>query len=155
MASAAPTNNQARDLNQQKWGKANLDAGFTIIPNVIFERQRELGLDSLDLAIIIHIIGRWWSPKSKPFPAKAAIALALGVHSRTIQKRIAAMERKGLVHRQERRIPGERSLTNMYNLAGLAAAAEPYSIEKLRGRIERQRASDAAALRNSSLPIGS
>lgn len=36
-----------------------MKAGWTALPNVIFERQRALGLDAIDVNIILHIASYW------------------------------------------------------------------------------------------------
>lgn len=39
--------------NQKKWGADLMKAGWTLLPNTIFMRQRALGLDSIDCGISI------------------------------------------------------------------------------------------------------
>lgn len=70
-----------------------MDAGWTVIPSVIIERQQVLGLDALDVNILLHLATYWWTPDNKPHPAKKTIADAIGVEPRTVQRRIAALEK--------------------------------------------------------------
>jgi DNA-binding Lrp family transcriptional regulator len=58
-------------------------------------------------------------------------AAAIGIDPRSVQRRIAAMERDGLIRREERRVSGSRSNTNIYHLDGLIEAAKPYALEKI------------------------
>lgn len=130
-------------VNEQKWSKPLMDAGWTAIPVVIFERQRALGLDALDVNIVLHLAGFWWTPDNKPHPSKTRIADAIGVTARTVQRRIAMLEKAGYIHRQERRITGGASKTNIYHFDGLIKAALPLAHEKLNER--KKRAEDEKA----------
>lgn len=118
-------------VNETKWTKPLMDAGWTVLPNVLFERQQALGLDAVDINILLHLVAYWWTPDNKPHPSKVTIAKAMGIHPRTVQKRIAEMEAGGLIRREERRISKKGSKTNVYHLDGLIAAAAPYAQEKL------------------------
>jgi predicted transcriptional regulator len=127
-------------VNERKWTPALMKAGWTVLPNVLFERQQALGLDPLDINILLHIASYWWSKESKPHPSKVTIAKAIGIDPRSVQRRIAALERDGLIRREERRISRTGSKTNVYHLDGLIEAAKPYALEK----IEEQKAKAAA-----------
>jgi predicted transcriptional regulator len=119
-------------VDEDKWGQVLLAAGWTLIPNIIFERQRALGLDPLDINILLHIVSHWSSVSDKPRPSKVTIAKALGVTPRTVQRRIATLEASGLIRRVERRLSKIGSKTNVYHFEGLKKAATPYAAEKLR-----------------------
>lgn len=129
---------QSLRINEQKWSKPLMDAGWTAIPAVIIERQAAFGLDALDVNILLHLANYWWTVDNKPHPAKATIAKAIGVDPRTVQRRIAKMEAAGFVHREERRIPGRGSQTNRYHFDGLIAEAKPFAEEKLAERQRRE-----------------
>jgi DNA-binding transcriptional regulator YhcF (GntR family) len=131
---------EALRVNEKKWTKLLMDAGWTCIPSVIIERQQALGLDPIDINILMHLAAHWWTEDNKPYPSKVTIAAALGVTPRTVQRRIAAMESAGFVRREERRIAGKGSYTNRYHLDGLIKAAQPYAQEK----VEERAARDAA-----------
>jgi hypothetical protein len=122
--------NQLR-VNEKKWTPTLMKAGWTVLPNVIFERQQALGLDPLDVNILLHIASYWWTEGGKPHPSKVTIAKAIGIDPRSVQRRIAAMERDGLIRREERRVSGSRSNTNIYHLDGLIEAGKPYALEKI------------------------
>jgi hypothetical protein len=128
---------EALRVNEKKWTKPLMEAGWTCIPSVIIERQRALGLDAIDINILMHLATHWWTEDNKPYPSKVTIATALDITSRTVQRRIAAMERDGFIRREQRRIPGKGSNTNRYHLDGLIKAAQPYAEEKLQQRAER------------------
>ncbi len=116
--------------NERKWSKTLMDAGWTALPSVIIENQRQLGLSPLDLNIVLYLASKWWTPEGKPFPSKNTMAKAMDVHPRTIQKHIAALEVAGFVRREERRTE-TGSKTNIYHLDGLIKAANPFAVEKV------------------------
>ena len=143
MAKQNPTAKQTQAakkllVNEQKWSKTLMDAGWTAVPTVIIERQQALGLDAMDVNIILHLASYWWTKDNKPHPSKKTIAVAMGVTPRTVQRRIAAMEASGLIHREERRIAGRGSKTNCYHFDGLIEEARPYAKEKLKERGRRE-----------------
>lgn len=116
--------------NEKKWTKPLMDAGWTALPSVIIENQRQLGLEPLDLNIVVYLASKWWTAEGKPFPSKSTMAKAMNVHPRTIQKHIAGLEGAGYIRREERRTE-TGSRTNLYHLDGLIEAAAPFAAEKL------------------------
>jgi DNA-binding transcriptional regulator YhcF (GntR family) len=116
--------------NEKKWSKPLMDAGWTALPSVIIENQKQLGLTPLDLNIVLYLASKWWTPEGKPFPSKSTMAKAMDVHPRTIQKHVAALEAAGYIRREERRTE-TGSKTNVYHLDGLIKAAKPFAEEKL------------------------
>lgn len=124
------TNNADLRTNEKKWSKLLMDAGWTALPSVIIENQRQLGLTPLDLNIVLYLASKWWTAEGKPFPSKSTMAKAMDVHPRTIQKHVAALEAAGYIRREERRTDAG-SKTNIYHLDGLIKAAKPFAEEKL------------------------
>lgn len=138
-------------VNERKWSKPLMDAGWTAIPSVIVERQRALGLDAIDMNILIHLATYWWTPDNVPHPSKGTMAQAIAVTPRTIQRRIAALEAAGLIRREERRIQGKGSRTNRYHFDGLIKAAQPYANEKMED-IARREAEDKKRIGRKGRP---
>lgn len=128
-----PTKTEAENLrtNEKKWSKPLMAAGWNVIPNIIIEKQEALGLDALDMNIILHLSHYWWQPDNVPHPSVATIAKAIGVTPRTVQKRIAALEKLNFLRREERRFTQNGSVTNRYHFDGLIEAATPYAKEKI------------------------
>lgn len=120
--------------NEAKWGKPNIDAGWTCIPNILIRRQKTLGLDALDLNILLHLLTYWWEDENHPHPSKETLAKAIGVSASTIQRRIRQMEAGQLLKRVERRRAGDRSDTNLYDLTPLRAILEPHAKQELEER---------------------
>ena len=82
--------------------------------------------------IVLHLSHYWWQHDNAPHPSVATIAKAIQVTPRTIQKRIAALEKLGFITREERRYTKNGSVTNRYHFDGLIEAAKPYAAEKVR-----------------------
>jgi hypothetical protein len=53
--------------NEKKWTKPLMDAGWTALPSVIIENQRQLGLNPLDLNIILYLASKWWTAEGRPY----------------------------------------------------------------------------------------
>jgi len=153
MATAPKTTEAAQQLkvNEKKWTPILMKAGWTVLPNILFERQQALGLDAIDINIILHIASHWWTPEGKPYPAKGTIATAMGIEPRTVQRRIARLEAAKLIRREERRSSGNVSQTNIYHLDGLIEAAKPYALEKIQER-EAKAAEKAARAARKGKP---
>ena len=117
--------------NEKKWTKTLMDAGWTVFPSVIIENQKQLGLDAVDVNILLHLASKWWKAEGKPYPSKGTIALAMNLDPRTIQRRIARLEAAGYVRREERRETPTGSKTNIYHLEGLIEATRPFAEEKI------------------------
>lgn len=102
MKSTPKLEQQQLRLNEQKWTRTLMDAGWTVLPSIILERQKALGLDAIDLNILLQLCRYWWYPDRPPFPAKKTIAECIGLDGSTVRRRIARMERDGLIRRERR-----------------------------------------------------
>jgi len=118
-------------INEEKWTKPLMEAGWLAFPSIILEKQQALGLTPLDINIILYLATYWWTAENKPRPSKKTIALALSVTPRTVQRRIAAMENVGFIRREERRISKQGSKPNLYHFDGLIKEATPFALEKI------------------------
>ena len=118
-------------INEKKRSNPLMDAGWNAISNVLIEKQAALGLDALDMNIIVHLSHYWWRPDNLPHPSVETIAKAIGVKPRTVQKRMKALEDLKLLKREQRRYTKRGSDTNLYSFDGLIAAARPFAEEKL------------------------
>jgi len=131
---AAPSKAEVESLkiNEKKWSRPLMAAGWSAIPSIIIEKQEALGLDAVDMNIILHLTQYWWQADNLPHPSVGSIAKALGVTARTVQKRISALQNLGFIRRIERRHTASGSLTNQYSFEGLIAKVTPFAEEKLR-----------------------
>lgn len=118
-----------------RWGKDLTAAGWTAIPNVLFEYSQELGLKSHHIVIILHLAGYWWRKGNDPFPSKATLARKIGVDSRTVQRAIAELERKGYIERNKRFASSGGNLSNSYSFDGLIKKARTYAKQMI---VERE-----------------
>ncbi len=137
---------------KERWTAPLIDAGYTVIPNAILLRQRALGLDSVDLNILLQIASHWWSRDKLPFPSKERIAKAIGVKNKsTVRKRLAALEKGQLIRRVSR--PGRHggNDTNAYDLSPLIKAATPYALEIIQ-EIKEKTESKVAKLAKKGKP---
>lgn len=120
---AKNTTKEEKALNQ-KWGATVIAEGYTVLPNVILQNQKAMGLKHLDLLILMCLISHWWEKNDLPRPSKSSIARTLDVDPRTVQRSVAKMEEKGYIQRKERRAGVGDNLPNFYDLSGLVAAAK-------------------------------
>lgn len=131
--------------NEVKWSKPVLDAGWNAFPSIIIEKQEALGLDAIDMNIVLHLSNYWWTRDNLPHPSVGSIAKAIGVKPRTVQKRIKALCELGLMTRQERRQTKTGSTTNLYGFQGLIEKVTPFAKEK-RQQIEKRQKDEAERL---------
>lgn len=142
---------EAMHENEKKWGPDLMKAGWTLLPNTIFLRQRALGLDSRDINILLILLSHWWTADNLPFPSKKTIADAIGCDPSTVRRRIKAMEAGGFLRRIERRMDRDRNKTNLYDFSGLVKAATPYAIEEVHAR-EQNREDRAKRVKRKGRP---
>jgi len=129
--------------NEEKWSPTLMNAGWTVIPSILLEKQAALGLDAIDVNIILHLAKHWWYRENPPHPSKLSIAKAMGIDPSTVRKRIARMQAEGLIQRESRykKLGGQE--TNFYHFNGLIEVLKPHAEEFIAMR-EKQRAEDDA-----------
>jgi hypothetical protein len=130
--------------NEQKWSTTLMEAGWTVLPSIILEKQDALGLDAIDVNILLQLARPWWYTDNLPHPSKATIAKCIGINASTVRRHIARMEAVGFIRRQSRydkKYKGQQ--TNLYHFEGLIRAATPYAKEFIAMR-EQQRNAHAA-----------
>jgi predicted transcriptional regulator len=122
--------------SEAKWTPSLIEAGFTIVPNVFLQYQSKIfHLEPMDLNILIHLASFWWDAENLPHPSKKTIAYRMGVHPTTIRRRIAKMEKKGLISRKYK-----TKAANDYDFTDLIRRATPLAknmIKKARERAEK------------------
>lgn len=143
-AKGATTEEKA--LNQ-KWGAAVIAEGYTVLPNVILQNQKALGLKHLDVLILMCLISHWWDKNDLPRPAKTSIARTLDVDPRTVQRSIAKLEKQGYIQRKARRASVGDNLPNFYDLSGLVDAAKIHAAQSQ--KVKAARIKDDAAMQTT------
>lgn len=88
----------------------------------------------MDINVLLHILKHWWKPEKNPYPAKSSIARCMGVDERTVQRRIAKMEKAGLLKRDERWYEKYGRQSNYYDLSGLVEKLKPLAEEELEAK---------------------
>ncbi|MDU0343148.1 hypothetical protein [Bosea rubneri] len=131
--------------NEAKWTKTVLAAGWNAFPSIIIEKQEALGLDAIDINIILHLSNYWWVKENLPHPSVGAVAKALRISERTVQKRITALCKTGFMERTERRNTRVGSTTNLYSFNGLIEKVSPFAKEKLQ-QVEKHQEEKAERL---------
>jgi hypothetical protein len=123
--SVSPTSAQDGDFQLRKWDGAE-KAGFQLVPNVLFRAQKHLGLDSVDVVILLNLTLHWWSATNLPFPSPAMIANRMGLSRRTVERRIQALEKRKFLRRLPWQVNAEgEPQRRRYELSGF--------IERLKG----------------------
>ena len=145
-------NNERLRRNEEKWSPALMDAGWTVLPSIILEKQHALGLDAVDVNILLQLARHWWFSDRPPFPSKATIAECMNVDPSTVRKHVARMERDGLIEREYRFKPKKGGQdTNAYHFTGLIKSATPFAEEAL--QIREQRKSEDTYRRHRKKPV--
>ena len=96
-----------------------MELGFCIVPSLLLRAQRRLGLNPVQLAVLMHLADIWWYADRRPYPSKKTLGERLGLGPRQVQRYIAELEEAGLVRRIERRAGHQGKLSNEYDLSGL------------------------------------
>ena len=86
---------------KEKWGENSLILGFTQIPTTLIYAQKELGLSSIEINILLNLLTHWWKKEEFPYPSQAGIAYRMGVSTRTVQRTLAGLETKGFITRNK------------------------------------------------------
>jgi DNA-binding MarR family transcriptional regulator len=118
--------------SRQKWGTA-ADAGFQIIPDVLFRCQRFLELDATDVVILSNIMLHWWFEEDLPHPRPSVIARRMNVSTRTVERHIEGMEKKGLITRLPSRAKNGKTV-RPFDLSRLVLQLKHYAARNLEQR---------------------
>ena len=88
--------NAVRAAPRSKWGEA-MDAGFQVIPDVLFKNQAELKLNPTELIVLLHLTMAWWFAERHPFPRATTIARRMGIAPRTVQRCLKKLKSEKLI----------------------------------------------------------
>jgi len=129
----------SRKASERKYGKPVMDLGFCIVPSLLLQAQARLGINPVQLNIIMHLADIWWDVGNRPWPKKQLLAERMGMSERQIQRQIAELESVGLVERIERTRPGRGKTSNEYDLSGLVKKLKALEPEFAAARQENQK----------------
>jgi predicted transcriptional regulator len=124
--------------NEAKWTEALMSAGFTVLPSIILDKQRALGIDSIDLNILLQLVKHWWKKDDLPYPSKDTLSELIGVSASAVRKRIQRLEKEGLVERISRYDTKGGQQSNFYKFDGLISKMTPYAQEAIDLRKQQQ-----------------
>ena len=151
--SSKPANKKAKASDakaiEERWTKPLADAGWTPLPNVVLEKQAALGLSPMDVNIILQIAKHWWERDSRPYPSVEAVAEAIGVKPRTVQRHVSKMVNEGLLERVPRFYSKGGQKSNEYGFDGLIKRCRPFAEEIVAERKRAQLAKRARVRRRS------
>ena len=129
---------------REKWGDS-LRQGFVVVPWVMLSRQRELGLASLELVVLMHLISSWWEANNAPYPSSQTIAKRMAVSARTVQRHLKSLETKGFLVKQPSALANNgTSMVTRYNLTPLAQKLSGLVIKQVKKAREAASAKSAA-----------
>jgi predicted transcriptional regulator len=122
---------------QKKWGEA-LSAGFQVVPNILIRDQNRLGLDALDVVILLNLTAHWWEQDNKPFISPALIGKRMNVTTRTVERHLRKLEDRQFIGRDPRGPKsGDGPYIRRYDLMPLAGVLKEASQNALTERMRR------------------
>jgi predicted transcriptional regulator len=148
--STKPAKKEGMKESTRKWGKIVLDAGFSIVPSVLFICQDELGLKPLQLNLLVQLLDFWWKKNRLPMPAKSTLAKRLGVSASTIRRNMVKLEEAGFIERVVRRDEARGQRSNHYDLKGLVEKLHPLAVRVNKERKIKREARKATASANGT-----
>ena len=89
---------------QLKWGETIVSPegginGFQALPDALVRNQAFLCLTATEMVVLINITMHWWKCDSWPYPAPQKIGERMGLTSRSVERSIVSMEKKGILSR--------------------------------------------------------
>lgn len=147
---ASSTNAGLKQL-ECRWTKTLTDAGWTALPNVILEKQAAFEIKPIEINLILQIAKYWWEADSAPFPAINTLAETIGVTPRTVQKNLAALEKKGMIEKKARYYSRGGQKSNEYTFQGLIEKCKPFAVEMTEVRKKKKPAERAMRRRKTPL----
>lgn len=105
------------------------EAGFQPVPDVLVFHQKELGLRSEDLNVLLQITAHWIVPERMPFPQPLTIAKRMGVSLRTVQRTLTRLRKLGLIGKTKNE-DGRKA----YDLKPLVERLEPFARKRIAQR---------------------
>ena len=122
---------------ERKWGDA-IKAGFQVVPNVLVRHQSRLGLDAIDVVILLNLMAHWWGQEDKPFVSPAAIGKRMKVTTRTVERHLKKLENRNIIGRDPRGSrTGEGPYIRRYDMAPLVGFLTEASHSALTERAQR------------------
>ncbi len=133
------TSNDTSAAVTARWGYAARGRrhGFVIVPHTLLRHQGSLGISDGELVVAMHFLMHWnlKTPENLPFVTAAKIADRMGTTTRTVQRHVGGLVKKGLLVRLRaeatqdgpviRRFDPTPLVNKIRRLAGEPIEAEP------------------------------
>ncbi|RYZ13395.1 MAG: helix-turn-helix domain-containing protein [Myxococcaceae bacterium] len=149
------TGSEVRE-SEKKWGKPAIDAGFSIVPNMLLHKQHALGIDCIDVVILLQIAKHWWRADQSPYPSQVQLAETMDVNLSTIKRHLNNLRRLGFISWDARKRDDGGQTSNIYSLTGLVTHLNRYAEEELAARAtvkEERKERHARKRARSSTPV--
>jgi predicted transcriptional regulator len=106
-----------------KWG-IGAKAGYQLVPNVLFRAQKHLGIDCIDVVILLNLSLHWWGPFNLPYPSSQLLAQRTNLSKRTVERHLHNLEKKGFIKRQQPNAQEGKPKTRSFDMSGLVEKLE-------------------------------
>lgn len=146
---AKPDSAPAPSSFERLWGKRVKGHGYCGVPAIMICSQHRLGVNPTQFCILLQLLEYWRSPERAPFPTKRQLADRMGVKQSTIKSNMAALEKAGLIWREQHKTSAGDWGANTYHLEGLVNR-----IQKLEPEFAEEKRKRDAARRKVETPKG-
>lgn len=159
MVETAPEQDSADQAEQLKviekrWSKPLTKAGWTALPNIVLDKQAALGLEPIDVNILMQIGKALVAAGGRAVSGgRYQLADAIGVTPRTVQRRIAKMEKSQLIERNTRYYARGGQRSNAYTFKGLIERCTPFAEEAIAERERRKTKERTRVRRRQALTV--
>jgi len=80
-----------------KWGGEVTGAGWTTVPNTLLKNAYRMDLDPTETLTLIYLLRFWWNAEDMPYPSISKTSVEMGVTRKTMAKKFASLQEKGLI----------------------------------------------------------
>jgi hypothetical protein len=120
---------------REKW-EFVIDPGFAAVPYVLLLHQRDLGLTSENLNVLLNILAHWHANGRIAFPHSSTIAKRIGISQRSVQRSLSWLVKNEFITKAER-VPG--ASPQGYDPKPLVEKLKPYAWARIQLMQERRR----------------
>jgi hypothetical protein len=113
-----------------RFGNVILEAGFTVLPNILLRYQSSLTITAPELNFICQIWYHWWTEKDA-YPALATVAKRMGAKDVGTLRRISrSLQQKGYLLVRDRLSTAKGQLSSEYDFSALVDKLEQLYLEE-------------------------
>lgn len=115
------------------WGNKILDEGFTMVPNVLIDNYKNIGISDTQMLVLLALM-KFAFRGRQPYPSQKTLAEITGFATRTIIRATNSLKMKGYLTVTKRYIHNKKRnpqrTSNKYNLKGLMEKLNSLEDEK-------------------------